>query len=85
MKNLIKTLLLTSCLFSQVSLDTMFDISLLAAGEEWAVFNRAVTVLKDGQKRGVYLDEKPGQGVAWLPSFEIGDGVKAEMSQVEVL
>ena len=26
-------------------------------------------------KRGVYLDEKPGQGVAWLPSFEIGNGV----------
>lgn len=75
MKHLIKTLLLTSCLFSQVALDTTFDLSLLAAGEKWAVYNRAATVLKDGQKRGVYLDEKWGQGVAWLPSFEIGDGV----------
>ena len=75
MKHPIKALLLTSCLFSQVALDTTVDLSLLAAGEKWAVYNRAVTVLKVGQKRGVYLDEKPEQGVAWLPSFEIGDGV----------
>ena len=75
MKHFTKALLLTSCLFSQVALDTTFDLSLLAAGEKWAVYNRAATVLKDGQKRGVYLDEKWGQGVAWLPSFEIGDGV----------
>ena len=60
MKHLIKALLLTSCLFSQVALDTTFDLALLAAGEKWAVYNRAATVLKDGQKRGVYLDEKPG-------------------------
>ena len=75
MKHFTKALLLTSCLFSQVALDTTFDLSLLAAGEKWAVYNRAATVLKEGQKRGVYLDEKWGQGVAWLPSFEIGDGV----------
>jgi len=74
MKHPIKALFLTSCLFSQV-IDTTLDLSLLAAGEKWAVYNRAVTVLKDGQNRGVYLDEKPNQGVAWLPSFEIGDGV----------
>jgi len=74
MKYPIKALLLTSCLFSQ-AIDTTFDLSLLAAGKKWAVYNRAVTVLKDEQNKGVYLDEKPGQGVAWLPSFEIGDGV----------
>ena len=75
MKHIISIILLTSCLFSQTEPDTTFDLSLLAAGGKWAVYNRAATVLKDGQKRGVYLDEKPGQGVAWLPSFEIGDGV----------
>ena len=74
MKYPIKALLLTSCLFSQ-AIDTTFDLSLLAAGKKWAVYNREVTVLKDEQNKGVYLDEKPGQGVAWLPSFEIGDGV----------
>ena len=55
--------------------DTTFDLSLLATGEMWAVFNRAVTIAEDGQNRGIYLNEKAGQGVAWLPSFEIGDGV----------
>ena len=32
--------------------DTTFDLSLLATGETWAVFNRAVTVAEEGQKRG---------------------------------
>ena len=75
MKHLIIVLLITSCLFSQAEPDTTFDISLLARGEMWAVFNRTVTIVEDGEKRGVYLDEKPGQGVAWLPSFEISNGV----------
>ncbi len=59
----------------QAAPDTTFDLSLLARGEMWAVFNRAVTIAEDVQKRGIYIDEKPGQGVAWLPSFEMGDGV----------
>ena len=76
MKHLIIALLIISSLFSQTELDdTTFDISLLATGEMWAIFNRTVAIVEDGEKRGVYLDEKPGQGVAWLPSFEIGDGV----------
>ena len=75
MKHLIIALLIISSLFSQTEPDTTFDISLLATGEMWAIFNRTVAIVEDGGKRGVYLDEKPGQGVAWLPSFEIGDGV----------
>ena len=76
MKHLIIALLIISSLFSQTELDdTTFDISLLATGEMWAIFNRTVAIVEDGEKRGVYLDEKPGQGVAWLPSFEIDDGV----------
>ena len=75
MKHLIIALLIISSLFSQTEPDTTFDISLLATGEMWAIFNRTVAIVEDGEKRGVYLDEKPGQGVAWLPSFEIGDGV----------
>jgi len=59
----------------QAAPDTTFNLSLLATGEQWAVFNRAVTTAEDGKNRGIYLDEKAGQGVAWLPSFEIGDGV----------
>jgi hypothetical protein len=59
----------------QATPDTTFNLSLLARGEMWAVFNRAVTTAEDGQNKGIYLNEKAGQGVAWLPSFEIGDGV----------
>jgi len=52
MKHLIIVLLITSCLFSQAEPDTTFDISLLARGEMWAVFNRTVTIVEDGEKRG---------------------------------
>lgn len=59
----------------QAAPDNEVDLSLLATGAKWAVFNRTMTVVEDGQYRGIYLDEKAGQGIAWLPSFEIGDGV----------
>ncbi len=79
--SLISHILLIIILFAppelkgQAASDTTFDLSMLSKGKMWAVFNRAVTIAEDGQKRGIYLDEKPGQGVAWLPSFEIGNGV----------
>lgn len=80
MRMIAQTLLLALVLFrsqveGQAAPDTTFDLSSLAKGEMWAVFNRAATVAEDGQRRGIYLDEKAGQGVAWLPSFQIGDGV----------
>jgi len=37
----------------------------------WAIFNRTVAIVEDGEKRGVYLDEKPGQGVAWLLIYDL--------------
>jgi len=44
MKHLIIALLIISSLFSQTELDdTTFDISLLATGEMWAIFNRTVS------------------------------------------
>ena len=55
--------------------DTTFDLSLLATSEKWVVSNRGVRLAEGGQHRGIYLDEKSGQGIAWLPTFEIGDGV----------
>ena len=75
MKTIILHILLLTLLFApsqvkgQAAPDTTIDLSLLATGEMWAVFNRTVTLVEEGEKRGVYLDEKPGQGVAWLPSF----------------
>ena len=70
-------LLASSTAFGQtVVSDTTFNLSLLAEGAGWAIFNRKATSYAEiGKENGVYLDEKPGLGVAWLPSFEIGDGV----------
>ena len=59
----------------QTAHDTTFDLSLFASGETWAVFNRTVNIAEDAPMGGVYVNENPGQGVAWLPSFEMGDGV----------
>ena len=81
MKTIVSHILLLTFLFTlsevsgQVAPDSTFDLSIIAKGERWAVFNRAVTIAEKEQKRSIYLDEKPGQGVAWLPSFEIGNGV----------
>ena len=81
MKTIVSHILLLIFLFTlsevsgQVAPDSTLDLSIIANGERWAVFNRAVTIAEKEQKRSIYLDEKPGQGVAWLPSFEFGDGV----------
>ena len=59
----------------QAAPDTTFDLAQVASGAGWAVFNRSLSVADAGERQGLYLDEKPGQGVAWLPSLELGDGV----------
>ncbi len=53
--------------------DNTVDLSQLVAGEKWAIFNRKVSAAEDGDRGGVHMDEKPGQGLAWLPSLQIGD------------
>ena len=71
---LLALLISTSQVEGQPVSDTTFDLSLLAGGEKWAVLNRTATVVEDGPNKGAYLDQKPGQGIAWLPSFQMGDG-----------
>ena len=50
------------------------NLSKLAQGKGWKVFNRQVVRLKDGDKQGVRFDARPTIGVAWLENFEFGDG-----------
>jgi hypothetical protein len=38
------------------------------------VFNRTVTALSDGTRKGVHLDERPGEGVAYLKGIEFSNG-----------
>jgi hypothetical protein len=50
------------------------NLDRLARGEGWKVFERSVSSLKDGDKKGVRFDARPTIGVAWLENFEFGDG-----------
>lgn len=69
-------LLLSSPAFGQSTASkSTIDLSKLVSFDGWAVFNRTVkSVSSPGSANGVYLDEKPGQGVAWLPSLKLKAG-----------
>ncbi len=44
------------------------------APQDLQVFNRSVSNVRDGAREGVHLDEKPGDGVAYLRGVELGKG-----------
>ena len=50
------------------------DLAALADANGLRVFNRGVSSLKDGARKGVRLNESPSDGVAYLPGIELADG-----------
>jgi Domain of Unknown Function (DUF1080) len=50
------------------------DLAALAEGKGLKVFNRSLSVLSDGAKKGVRLSESPGDGVAYLEGVEFANG-----------
>jgi hypothetical protein len=50
------------------------DLAKLAEGKGLKVFNRSVSSLNDGAKKGIRLSESPGDGVAYLEGIEFSDG-----------
>lgn len=76
-KMMVALLFIAQPLFAQGGVrDTTLDLSQLANGSRWAVFNRKASAYEDNKvKNGVFLNAKLGQGVAWLPSFELTKGV----------
>src|SRR5262245_37192372 len=50
------------------------DLAGIAEAKGFQVFNRSVSSLIDGTKKGVRLNEIPGDGVAYLPGIEFTDG-----------
>jgi hypothetical protein len=50
------------------------DLAALAGGKGLKVFNRSLSVLSDGARKGVRLSESPGDGVAYLEGVEFADG-----------
>src|SRR5688500_17737323 len=50
------------------------DLAALAVGKGLTVFNRTATTVTDGPRKGVHLDEQPGDGVAYVAGVEFADG-----------
>ena len=50
------------------------DLARLAESKGFKVFNRSVSSFADGGKKGVRLNEGPGDGVAFLPGIEFTNG-----------
>lgn len=45
-----------------------------AQDESWKVVNRSLTAFEDGGRRAVRLDERAGQGIAWLDGSLFAEG-----------
>ena len=50
------------------------DLAALAEGKGLKVFNRSLSALNDGAKKGVRLSESPGDGAAYLEGVEFANG-----------
>ena len=50
------------------------DLAALAEGKGLKVFNRSLSALNDGAKKGARLSESPGDGVAYLEGVEFANG-----------
>jgi 3-keto-disaccharide hydrolase len=50
------------------------DLAALAEGKGLKVFNRSLSVINDGARKGVRLSESPGDGVAYLEGVEFTNG-----------
>jgi hypothetical protein len=50
------------------------DLAKLADGKGLKVFNRSVSILDDGARKGVRLSEARGEGVAYLEEIEFANG-----------
>jgi len=50
------------------------DLAALAEGKGLKVFNRRVSPLQDGPRKGVRFDEAQGQGIAYVEGLEFANG-----------
>src|SRR5262245_33362724 len=50
------------------------DLATLAAGKRLKIFNRSVSTLSDGARKGIHMRESPGDGVAYLEGIEFANG-----------
>jgi hypothetical protein len=50
------------------------DLAKLAEGKGLRIFNRSASSLSDGARKGLHLNESPGDGVAYIEGVEFGNG-----------
>ena len=50
------------------------DLPTLVQHQGLQVFNRSVTALTDGARKGLHLSENPGEGVAYVPGVAFDNG-----------
>ena len=51
-----------------------FDLGALADAKSLRLFNRGASRVTDGARNGVRLSEAPGEGIAFLPETQFGNG-----------
>jgi hypothetical protein len=52
----------------------VYDLSKAASGAGWKLVNRGATAVVDGARKAVRLDERPGNGIAWLEGSKFAEG-----------
>jgi len=52
----------------------VYDLSKAASGAGWKLVNRGATAVIDGVRKAVRLDERPGNGIAWLEGSKFTEG-----------
>jgi hypothetical protein len=50
------------------------DLSKIASGGGWKIYNRGTTAIEDGARKAIRLDERQGDGVVLLQGSRFGDG-----------
>lgn len=67
---LIGCLLGAAALGSAVPAPQAQDLAKAVAGDGWRLVNRAATAIEDGARKGVRLDERAGNGIAWMEAIQ---------------
>ena len=71
---LLLNLLLNGFSSAQSSKLILPDLSTLA-GQPKTVVNRTATSLVDGERKGIRIDERAGEGLVWIPGLRLADGI----------
>lgn len=50
------------------------DLSQVADGKGWKVSGRKAATFQESGRKGVYLDQGPGDGIAWFEDLDFTDG-----------